>query len=114
MIVRYWKPLAVLVLAVMIAMSIGHGLAQSSRLTRDRIDIKTPGKKSGGQPTRVEFQHARHVSEFNATCESCHPPLATRVDDPANNQQNVHATCRECHAKNKPGKSFTCAKCHIR
>lgn len=111
---RNWKSFTVLVLAGVLAVSIGLSLAQSKRLTQAVIRIQTPGKKSGGQPTQVVFQHSRHVSEFNATCETCHPPLAYTVDDPVNNQQNVHDVCRKCHAKNKPGKSWACNRCHIR
>jgi len=108
------KQISILLAVCAIAILIGYELVQADPAIQKVITVETPGKKSGGNPTKVVFQHQRHVSEFDGSCETCHPPIAERIGDPANNQQNVHATCRKCHAKNKPGKSFACAKCHVR
>ncbi|MBN1296025.1 hypothetical protein JXA80_04545 [bacterium] len=91
----------------------GHLVVRAANLTRPVIDITTPEKKSAGRPTHVHFEHMRHVSEFGATCEMCHPAIADELNSPRNSQKEVHDACRQCHAKNKPGKSFLCAKCHI-
>ncbi|MBN1879211.1 cytochrome c3 family protein [bacterium] len=90
----------------------GFALAQISEMKKDIIIIPTPEKKSEGVPTRTVFAHKKHVDEYGASCETCHPEIAFVEGSPDNQQDNVHEVCRKCHAKNKPGKSFLCAKCH--
>lgn len=90
----------------------GDLLANAANQTQNVITIHTPGKKSGGKPTRVVFYHQRHVQEFGAQCAQCHPSVKAELNAAGNTQKNVHETCRQCHAKNKPGKNFICSRCH--
>ncbi len=97
-----------------ICVGTGFVAAQIAAMTKEIITIQTPEKKSEGDPTRTVFYHKKHVDEFGATCASCHPAIADVEGSPKNDQITVHETCRQCHAKNKPGKSFVCTKCHIK
>lgn len=98
----------------MLALGSGLAIAQIAELKKDVIIIQTPGKKSEGAPTKTVFTHRKHVDEYAASCETCHPAIAAVEGAPANDQNSVHEVCRKCHAKNKPGKSFVCTRCHVR
>lgn len=104
------------VIVLILAISLGSGfvLAEIAGMTRDVIIIPTPEKKSDGDATYTRFMHQKHVDQYNATCETCHPAIDPVMNSPKNNQTDVHATCRQCHAKDQPGKSFACDRCHIK
>ena len=84
-----------------------------AELTQEKIKIETPKKKSKGNPTFVDFDHKKHAEEHSDKCEVCHPPIAKVVGDEVNTKDLVHKNCKQCHAKNKPGKTFKCSLCHI-
>lgn len=111
---RCLKSLKGLIISVLFALGSGLVLAGIADMTQNEIIIQTPGKTDDGAPTHTNFPHKRHVDEFGATCDTCHPAIDPKINSPRNNQANVHDTCRQCHAKNRPGKSFACIRCHIK
>ena len=108
------KKSTIFILLIVLALGSGLAIAQIAELKKDVIVIETPGKKSDGSPTKTVFAHKKHVDVYGATCETCHPAIVAEEGAPANEQNGVHEVCRKCHAKNKPGKSFVCTRCHVK
>ncbi|MCD4653843.1 hypothetical protein K8T06_07890 [bacterium] len=104
--------LVFLLTVILMAGIIGNVIAKTLKQTRQTIVLQTPLKKRAGAPTQVIFPHRRHVNEYSAICDNCHPAIISTANAPGNSQKNVHEVCRQCHAKNKPGKTFVCANCH--
>ena len=107
------KKTGALFLIIAFGLGLGIVLAEIAEMTKDVIIIPTPEKKSDGVATHTNFTHKKHVDQYSAKCEMCHPAIDPVLNSPKNNQIDVHATCRQCHAKNKPGKSFACDQCLI-
>ncbi len=84
-----------------------------AELTQDVIKIDTPKKKTKTVETEVVFNHKKHAEEHATTCDACHPAIKEAVNAPENVKKIVHDTCKTCHAKDKPGKSFKCSLCHV-
>ncbi|MGB3975620.1 MAG: cytochrome c3 family protein [bacterium] len=114
MLTKWMKKTGVVVLIMAFGLGLGMVLAEIAEMTKDEIIISTPEKKSDGVATFVKFAHKNHVDQYGAKCETCHPAIDPVINSPKNNQVDVHATCRQCHAKNKPGKTFACDRCHIK
>jgi hypothetical protein len=112
--VEWIKKISAVTLILAFGLGTGFVLAGIAGMTRDVIIIPTPEKKSDGEATHTRFTHKKHVDQYGATCETCHPAIDPVINSPKNNQTDVHETCRQCHAKNQPGKSFACDRCHIK
>lgn len=82
-------------------------------LTQDIIKIDTPKKKAKAVETQVVFDHKLHAETHAKTCDACHPAIKDVLNAPENVKAIVHTTCKTCHAKDKPGKSFKCSLCHV-
>ena len=98
----------------LLALSTAVGILADNGKIQPEIIIQTPKKTSGYQPTKVVFNHARHASEYSKTCDGCHPVLAQKIDDPRNDKDTVHESCKICHDKDQPAKTFACNSCHIK
>jgi ribosomal protein L40E len=110
----HFRQMKGVIVSLVFTVASGLVLARVAEMTNNVIIIQTPGKTDDGAPTHTNFPHKRHVDEFGATCDTCHPAIDASINSPVNNQTNVHDVCRQCHAKNKPGKSFACIRCHIK
>ncbi len=86
-------------------------IAQAT-ITKDIINIETPKKKDGGEPTTVLYKHKEHAETHAGNCETCHPPLKQEVNAEANSMLVVHETCRKCHSKSKMPEAWSCSYCH--
>ncbi len=91
---------------------IATALFAQAQLSQNIITIQTPEKKSDGKDTSVVFDHKKHADEYAKGCDKCHPALKQAVNAPENTKDIVHTNCKQCHDKDKPGKSFTCSLCH--
>jgi membrane-associated HD superfamily phosphohydrolase len=89
-------------------------MAENAKITKDVIKIQTPKKKSGGEATVVIFDHKKHSEEYAKSCDKCHPPLKQALNAEENTKKVVHETCKTCHSKDKPAKSFKCSSCHVK
>ncbi len=87
-------------------------LFAEAKITKDVIKIDTPKKKSKGSETVVTFDHKKHAEEYAKSCDKCHPAIKQELNAKENVKKVVHSTCKQCHNKDKPAKTFKCSTCH--